>query len=147
MQNGFTIIELVVVIVVLGILTAIAVPRFIDLSEKAKQSVCDNNVAAINSALQLKFLESAVNGNAAYPDTLTAELFSNGRVPVCPYGWKYVYVSANGTVAKHIHSLSRVVSKANVLSSDSVIITSSFSVNPLIVQRRSGRSRRSRWSR
>ena len=103
-KKGFTMIELVVVIVILGILAAIALPKFLDLSGKAKQAVCDGNVGAINAALAVKFAENAVNGNAVYPDAISAEMFADGKVPACPYSLAYPYVSANGTVTKHVHA-------------------------------------------
>ena len=103
-KKGFTMIELVVVIVILGILAAIAIPKFLDLSAKAKQAVCDGNVGAINAALAVQFAQNAVAGNPVYPDTVTAGMFANGVVPVCPYGLAYVYVSQNGTVTRHVHA-------------------------------------------
>ena len=102
-QKGFTMIELVVVIVLLGILSAMSIPKFLDLTDEAKQAVCDANVGAINSALAVNYASAAVNGNALYPNTLTAGMFGENVVPECPYGWDYAYVSVNGFVTKHVH--------------------------------------------
>lgn len=54
-QQGFTIIELVVVIVILGILAAVAFPKFQDLSGDAKQAVVNGAKAALVSAAVISF--------------------------------------------------------------------------------------------
>lgn len=56
-QNGFTLIELVVVIIVLGIIAAVALPKFVNLSQDAKLSVMKGMKGAIASARDLTFLE------------------------------------------------------------------------------------------
>lgn len=57
-QNGFTIIELVVVIVILGILAAVAFPKFQDLSGDARQAVVNGAAAALKSAAVISFAKN-----------------------------------------------------------------------------------------
>ncbi len=54
-QQGFTIIELVVVIVILGILAAVAFPKFQDLSGDARTAVIQGHVAALKSAAVITY--------------------------------------------------------------------------------------------
>jgi MSHA pilin protein MshA len=54
-QKGFTIIELVVVIVILGILAAVAFPKFQDLSGDSKQAVVNGAKAALVSAAVITY--------------------------------------------------------------------------------------------
>lgn len=57
-QQGFTIIELVVVIVILGILAAVAFPKFQDLSGDAKTAVVKGASAALQSAAVITYAKN-----------------------------------------------------------------------------------------
>lgn len=61
-RNGFTLIELVVVIVILGILAAIAAPKFMDLQTDARISAINGLSGAIKSAVNMSYAKSIIKG-------------------------------------------------------------------------------------
>ncbi|MFA3791466.1 prepilin-type N-terminal cleavage/methylation domain-containing protein [Aliiglaciecola sp. SL4] len=61
-QRGFTLIELIIVIVILGILAVTAAPRFIDLSSDATASTLKGVKAAMQNGAQLVYAKSAIAG-------------------------------------------------------------------------------------
>jgi MSHA pilin protein MshA len=72
-QKGFTIIELVVVIVILGILAAVAFPKFQDLSGDARQAVVNGTAAAVKSAAVLLYAKNQGSKNSAANIILATE--------------------------------------------------------------------------
>jgi MSHA pilin protein MshA len=67
-QDGFTLIEIVMVIVLLGVLAAIAIPKYIDLKTDAQNATADGIVASVSSSAAIGYAKSAILGSATYPD-------------------------------------------------------------------------------
>ncbi|MCF5851564.1 MULTISPECIES: prepilin-type N-terminal cleavage/methylation domain-containing protein [Aeromonas] len=61
-QSGFTLIELVIVIIILGILAVTAAPKFLNLQDDARKAAADGVKASLQSASQMVYSKAAIQG-------------------------------------------------------------------------------------
>lgn len=117
-QAGFTLIEIMVVVVILGILAALVVPQVMSRPDQAKVTVAQSDIKAIGAALDMYKLD-----NQRYPSTqqgleaLVRKPSGNPpannwnpegylkRVPVDPWGTAYQYLAPGTRGAFDLYSL------------------------------------------
>ena len=90
-QNGFTLVELIIVLVLLGVLATIAIPRFIALAEEARAANCRGALGAVRASLaNFHAYQATVSADGRGRFPTLEEIAEDGRVvegrlPVNPY--------------------------------------------------------------
>ena len=95
-ESGFTIVELIITIVILGILATSIIMRSIDLSHTAQAAACRSNQLTLESAQMFYFTRSTLSSNGVYATSLDelAPYLINNEVPHCPGNGTYRLLSA-----------------------------------------------------
>ncbi len=88
-QSGFTLIEIVIIIVVLGILAAVAIPKYQDITGEAKEAACRASLGSLRSGITIYYANAAVTtGTATWPTLSDLETYGTVMaqgIPKNPY--------------------------------------------------------------
>ena len=97
-RQGFSLLELLAVVTILGIIALVVIPRIAASSTTAKTNACFQNVAEINSATERYFFN---NGGVAPNIAALSGDFPDG-VPACPVSGDAYALKVNGRVDAHL---------------------------------------------
>jgi prepilin-type N-terminal cleavage/methylation domain-containing protein len=100
-KAGFTLVEIMIVVAIIGLLAAIAIPNFVRARASSQANACINNLRQIDAAAaQFALEQHKTTGTAiTFPDDLTPYIKMNaaGSLPVCPAGGQYSDASIGAT--------------------------------------------------
>lgn len=108
-RHGFTLVEIMIVVLIIGILLAIAVPNFMKARESSRTKACQSNLRQIDSAKEQYAMDNRLAEGAAAPamtDLVGTDKYIKST-PLCPSSGTYTIgaIGTNPTCSQTGHTL------------------------------------------
>jgi prepilin-type N-terminal cleavage/methylation domain-containing protein len=118
LRAAFTLVEIMIVVAIIGLLAAIAIPNFVRSRAKSQSTACINNMRQLDSAIQQFALANNLASGATvnYPNDMTPyiKLNANSSIPGCPANGNYT-PQLIGNTPSIVCSLGSTVNPPHVL--------------------------------
>jgi prepilin-type N-terminal cleavage/methylation domain-containing protein len=118
LRTGFTLVEIMIVVAIIGLLGAIAIPSYVHSRARTQATACINNLRQIEAAVQQVVFEKGKHDGETinYPDDVTPyiKLNSTSSIPGCPAGGSYS-LQVVGTIPQAVCSLNTTVTPPHIL--------------------------------
>jgi len=83
-RGGYTLVEIMIVVAIIGLLVAVAVPNFVRARNTAQKNTCINNLRQIDGAKHQWALENKMTDTGSPDSAQVGEYLRGGKFPSCP---------------------------------------------------------------
>ncbi len=102
-RKGFTLVEIMIVVLIIGILLGVAVPQFMMARDRTRVRACLRNLTEIDNAKSRWAMENSLPGTSTPTQAQLAPIFIKGMFPVCPTAGTYTVNMVDNEPSCSVH--------------------------------------------